>query len=29
MRQVMGRVPFQAWMHGGYLRVMPFASEVR
>jgi protease-4 len=29
VRQVMGRVPFQAWMRGGYLRLMPFAFEVR
>jgi len=29
VRQVMGRVPFQAWMRGGYLRLMPFALEVR
>jgi len=29
VRQVMGRVPFQAWMHGGYLRILPFAVDFR
>jgi hypothetical protein len=29
MRQVMGRVPFHAWMNGGYLRVVPFALEMK
>jgi len=29
MRQVMGRVPFHAWMKGGYLRILPFVFEMR
>ena len=29
LRQVMGRVPYHAWMQGGYLRIMPYAFETR
>jgi protease-4 len=29
LREVFGRVPFHAWMKGGYLRMMPFWVEVR
>ncbi len=29
LRQVMGQVPYHAWMQGGYLRIMPFAFETR
>jgi len=29
LRQVFGRIPFHAWMHGGYLRMMPYWLEVR
>jgi len=29
VRQVMGRVPFHAWMQGGYLRILPLAFNVR
>lgn len=29
LRQVFGRVPFHAWMRGGYLRMMPYWLEVR
>lgn len=29
LRQVFGRVPFHAWMHAGYLRMMPYWLEVR
>jgi protease-4 len=29
LREVMGRVPFHAWMRGGYLRLMPYAIQVR
>ena len=25
VRQVMGRVPFHAWLRGGYLRILPLA----
>ncbi len=28
-REVMGRVPFHAWLHGGYLRILPLAVEFR
>ncbi|MDE3164421.1 MAG: hypothetical protein KGN36_01340, partial [Acidobacteriota bacterium] len=28
-REVMGRVPFRAWLHGGYLRILPLAVEFR
>ena len=27
--QVLGRMPFHAWMRGGYLRMMPYWFEVR
>jgi hypothetical protein len=26
---VLGRMPFHAWMRGGYLRTMPYWFEVR
>jgi hypothetical protein len=26
---VLGRMPFHAWMRGGYLRMMPYWFEVR
>ena len=29
MRQVMGRMPFHAWMQGGYLRILPFMLSLR
>ena len=29
LRQVFGRMPFHAWMRGGYLRLMPYWLEVR
>jgi len=29
MRQVMGRMPFHAWMQGGYLRILPFTLSLR
>jgi protease-4 len=29
LRQVLGRIPFHAWMQGGYLRMMPYWLEVR
>lgn len=29
LAQVFGRVPFRAWMRGGYLRMMPYWVEVR
>lgn len=29
VREVMGRVPYQAWIHGGYLRILPFAVDFR
>ena len=29
LRQVFGRVPYHAWMRGGYLRVIPYWLEVR
>jgi protease-4 len=29
VRAVVGHVPYKTWMHGGYLRIMPFAVEVR
>lgn len=29
LRQVFGRMPFHAWMRGGYLRMMPYWLEVR
>ena len=29
LRQVLGRVPFHAWMRGGYLRMMPYWMEVQ
>jgi protease-4 len=29
VRAVVGRVPYRAWMQGGYLRIMPFALDVR
>ena len=29
LHDVMGRVPFHAWMKGGYLRIMPIWFEVR
>jgi protease-4 len=29
VRQVMGRVPFHAWMRGGYLRILPLAVDFR
>jgi hypothetical protein len=27
--QVLGRMPFHAWMRGGYLRMMPYWFEVQ
>jgi protease-4 len=29
VRAVAGRVPYHAWLQGGYLRIMPFAVNVR
>jgi protease IV len=29
MAQVLGRMPFHAWMRGGYLRMMPYWFDVR
>src|SRR5476649_866232 len=29
LTQVFGRMPFRAWMKGGYLRLMPYWVEVR
>jgi protease-4 len=29
VRAVVGSVPYRAWMQGGYLRILPFAVEVR
>jgi protease-4 len=29
LRQVFGRVPYHAWIEGGYLRLMPYWMEVR
>ena len=29
LKQVFGRMPFRAWMKGGFLRVMPHWVEVR
>jgi protease-4 len=29
VRAVVGRVPYRAWMQGGYLRILPFALDVR
>ncbi|MBZ5652362.1 MAG: hypothetical protein LAO18_17980 [Acidobacteriia bacterium] len=29
LRPVFGRIPFHAWMRGGFLRLMPFWVEVR
>jgi protease IV len=29
LQQVFGRVPFHAWMQGGFLRMMPYWLEVR
>jgi protease-4 len=28
-REVMGNVPFHAWMHGGYLRILPLAVDFK
>jgi hypothetical protein len=27
--QVLGRMPFHAWLHGGYLRMMPYWFDLR
>jgi protease-4 len=29
MRQIAGRIPFHAWMRGGYLRILPFTLSLR
>jgi protease-4 len=29
VRAVVGHVPYRAWMQGGYLRIMPFALDIR
>src|SRR5215831_573835 len=29
LRQLMGKIPYRAWMSGGYLRIMPLAFDVR
>jgi protease-4 len=29
IRAVVGRMPFHAWMHGGYLRIMPVWFDVK
>jgi len=29
LAQVFGRIPFHAWMRGGYLRIMPYSVDVR
>jgi protease-4 len=29
LRQVLGRMPFRAWLRGGFLRMMPYWVEVR
>ena len=29
LAQVLGRMPFRAWMRGGFLRMMPLAWETR
>jgi protease-4 len=29
VRQLLGRVPFRAWLQGGYLRLLPFAVEAK
>ncbi|HWB86318.1 MAG TPA: signal peptide peptidase SppA [Bryobacteraceae bacterium] len=29
LRQVFGKTPFHAWMHGGFLRMMPYWVEVK
>ena len=29
VREVAGRMPFRAWLHGGYLRIMPFWFETK
>jgi protease-4 len=29
VRAVVGRVPYRAWMQGGYLRILPFAIDIR
>jgi protease-4 len=29
MRQIAGRIPFHAWMRGGYLRILPFTLALR
>jgi protease-4 len=29
LREVMGRIPFHAWMRGGYLRILPLSFEMR
>lgn len=29
LRAIVGRMPFQAWLRGGYLRMMPYWFEVR
>jgi protease IV len=29
IREVLGKVPYRAWMGGGYLRLMPFSFQVR
>jgi protease-4 len=29
VRSVVGRVPYHAWMQGGYLRILPFAVDVK
>jgi protease-4 len=28
-QQLLGRLPFHAWMHGGYLRTMPYWFDIR
>jgi protease-4 len=29
LRQILGKVPFHAWMRGGYLRILPLAFDIR
>jgi protease IV len=29
LRQILGKVPFHAWMRGGYLRILPLAFEIK
>jgi protease-4 len=29
MREVLGKIPFRAWLRGGYLRILPLAFDIR